>query len=249
MNLDMNEEAASPSPAGPVVEPAPSASWWEDYVEIFFAPRGVFRRRIDDPRWIVDVMVLLVLMGILSIGLQAVIEPVLREEFFRAVLAGGEMTMEQADQAWGASGVFRSIGFLAGFPLAVILSGIAIWLVGMAMGSSTSLGSAFVIAALSQFPRIPQQAAIIAQGLVMDLNEVTSIVHLSISPARFMAGSSGDPVVGLMARVDPFILWSTVLVAIGLQLLGRLSRTESYVAASLLYLLGALPIAIGAFLS
>jgi hypothetical protein len=53
----------------------------------------------------------------------------------------------------------------------------------------------------------------------------------------------------LLIRVDVFTLWVTVLLAIGLQITGKVSKPNSYFAAALVWCVGALPGVLGALRS
>jgi hypothetical protein len=45
----------------------------------------------------------------------------------------------------------------------------------------------------------------------------------------------------LLGRVDVFTIWVTVLLAIGLSVTGRISRSKAAIAAGIVWLVGALP--------
>ena len=50
-----------------------------------------------------------------------------------------------------------------------------------------------------------------------------------------------DGVLPLNLRLDVFMIWSTILIAIGLQVVGRVRKGPSFVVAALVWLLGAIP--------
>jgi ABC-type transport system involved in cytochrome c biogenesis permease component len=52
--------------------------------------------------------------------------------------------------------------------------------------------------------------------------------------------------VALASRVDVFTIWITVLLAIGLAVVGRIPRQQAAIAAAIVWLLGALPAMLGA---
>jgi hypothetical protein len=50
----------------------------------------------------------------------------------------------------------------------------------------------------------------------------------------------------LASRVDPFIIWITVLLAIGLHVIGKIPKQQAYIVAAITWLVGALPALFGA---
>ena len=76
----------------------------------------------------------------------------------------------------------------------------------------------------------------------MDTSKFRGMYSISFSPARFMDPDTTSPILLAFAgRVDIFVLWSTVLLAIGLHVLGRVPRTQAYIVAAVVWLLGVLP--------
>jgi hypothetical protein len=228
------------------VEPVPeqqSTSVWEDFVDIFYAPSSVFARRRDG-RFALALVILTVLMGILFYASQTVLAEAMRAEFARAV-EGQQLTAEQMAGMERMAGIFGTIGFAVTFPIGVLLTGLVLWLVGKAFGSVAGFAAAAMVATYAQTPKVLQQLAAILQGLVME--PVSSIYHVTLSPARFMDPEQTSAVVmGLLGRLDVFVIWSTVLLAIGLAVVGRVPRSQAYLAAAVVWLLGAVPIAVGA---
>jgi hypothetical protein len=46
--------------------------------------------------------------------------------------------------------------------------------------------------------------------------------------------------------VDVFTIWETVLLAIGLEVTGKVSKSNAYLAAAIVWFIGALPALLGA---
>lgn len=228
------------------VEPVPeqeSTSVWEDLVDIFHAPASVFARRADG-RFALALIILTVLMGVLFYASQTVLADVMRAEFARAV-EGQQLSAEQMEGMEQMAGIFGTIGFLVTFPIGVLLSGAVLWLVGKAFGSVAGFAAAAMVATYAQVPKVLQQLAALLQGMVME--PVSSIYHVTLSPARFMdPEQSSATVMGLLGRLDLFVIWSAVLLAIGLAVVGRLPKGQAYLAAAVVWGLGAVPIAVGA---
>jgi hypothetical protein len=52
--------------------------------------------------------------------------------------------------------------------------------------------------------------------------------------------------IALASRVDLFTIWVTVLLAIGLHVVGKVSRQQAAIAAAITWVVGALPVVFGA---
>ena len=71
--------------------------------------------------------------------------------------------------------------------------------------------------------------------------------ELTVGLGALLDPDKTSPVLlALLTRVDVFTIWQTVLLAIGLQVTGKVSKTNSYIAAALVWLIGALPTVLGA---
>jgi len=96
-------------------------------------------------------------------------------------------------------------------------------------------------------PRIVQILVNAAQGLFMAPEKLTSMYSVGISPARFMDPDNGSPVLlALASRIDPFVIWITILLAIGLHVIGKIPKQQAYIAAAITWVVGALPAVFGA---
>jgi hypothetical protein len=104
-----------------------------------------------------------------------------------------------------------------------------------------------MISTYSQIPRLVQFLVTAAQGLFMDPGSITSAHSVSLSLARFM-----DPVttpgvlLAFASRVDLFTIWVTVLLAIGLHVVGKIPKQSAAIAAAITWLVGGFPVIFGA---
>ena len=218
------------------------ASIWEDFIDIFFAPTEVFARRRDGRFWLA-LIVLTVLIGLLfyaSLGpLAGVFDGEFRRGMARAAEAGNRMTEAQMEQARAISERFAPVGVVVAVFVGTLLMGLVLWAVSKLFGSVATVGVAMAIATYSQFPKILQGGINIVQGIFF---EPESLSGISIGPARFFDPDTTSPVVlALLGRLDLFILWPTVLIAVGLVVAARLDRSSAVIVAALVWLLGSLP--------
>lgn len=76
----------------------------------------------------------------------------------------------------------------------------------------------------------------------MDPASLDGQYRVSIGPGRFLDPDTTSPLVlGLVGRLDVFTLWTTVLLAIGLSVTGRIPRRQAAMAAAIVWFVGAVP--------
>jgi hypothetical protein len=238
-------------PAGaPADTSAQPASLWEDFVDIFYAPSEVFARRRDGKFGMP--LLFLTLAGIVLYFLtKNAMQPVMDAEFsFRSaemLRANPQMTSEQLASGRQVFETFGPVIIAVMFPITVLLTGTVLWAIGKLFDAKEPLTAAFMIATYSQVPRLVQSLVSAAQALFMDPQSITSIHSVSLSLARFMDPTTAQPVVlAMAARVDVFTIWITVLLAIGLYVVGRIPKQSAAIAAAIVWLVGAIPAIIGA---
>lgn len=219
-----------------------SASVWEDFIDIFYTPSTVFARR-EDGRFVPALIILAILMTLLFYASQAVLADAMQAEFARA-MEGQQMDAEQMATMQRMSGIIGTVGFLITFPIGVLITGAAIWLAGKLFGSVATFAAAAMVATYAQTPKVLQQLAAIIQGMVMEPAE--SLYHVTLSPARFAdPETTSETVMALLGRADVFVLWSVILVGIGLHVVGRIPRGQAFVVAGIVWVLGTLPLLVG----
>lgn len=232
---------------------AERASLWEDFVDIFYAPSQVFARRRDGKFGLP--LLFLALAGLVLFFLtKNAMQPVMDAEFaFRSqemMRANPQLTSEQLASGRRFFEMFAPVIFAVAFPLAVILTGIVLWVTGKLFDAKEPLVAALMVSTYSQVPRLLQFLTNAAQGLFMAPEKFTSVHSVSLSLARFMDPATAQPVLLVLAsRVDLFTIWITVLLAIGLHVVGRIPKQSAAIAAAITWLVGGVPGIIGALRS
>jgi hypothetical protein len=235
-------------------EPTPSnTSLWEDFVDIFYAPSSVFARRADG-KFGKPLIFLVVVCAILAFLTKNAMQPVMDAEFARR---SADMMRQNpnmtAEQLASGRGFFETLGpvlFAFGITISVFGTGLVLWAVGKLFDAKESVAAAIMIATYAEMPRLVQILVNAAQGLFMPPEKLTSMYSIGISPARFMDPDHASPVLlALLSRVDPFVIWITVLLAIGLHVVGKIPKQQAYIAAAIVWVLGALPAVFGALRS
>ena len=232
------------------VEPAPAkAGLWEDFVDIFYAPSSVFARR-SDGKFGLPLLFLVVVGTILFFLTKNAMAPVMDAEFARhsvdMLKKNPTMTAEQLSSGRGMIEMLGPLFFAVGMTITVFGTGLVLWLVGKLFDAKASAAAAIMIATYAEVPRIVQVLTNAAQGLFMAPEKLTSMNSVGFSPARFMDPDGSAVLIALLSRVDVFTIWVTVLLAIGLHVVGKIPKQQAAIAAVIVWIVGALPAVLGA---
>lgn len=238
--------------ASATAAPTPErASFAEDFLDIFYAPSAVFARRRDASPW----APLLVVTGLFAIAwyiFMTLLAPIFEAQMaIQAARATAQMTPEQAAAAAQAQARFGPIMMMitgiVTVPLTVLLLGLVTWFVGKLLDAQQPLRAAFLVVTFSFMPRVLGTLLAALQAFVVDVSSMTNQFQATLSAARFVdTATVSPPVVGLLSRIDPFIIWSYLIIAIGLHVTGRITMTKAVIGAAILWLLGSAPTIMGA---
>jgi len=231
-------------------EPSSKTSLWEDFVDIFYAPSSVFARR-GDGKFGKPLLFLVIVCAVLAFLTKNAMQPVMDAEFARRsaemMQKNPNLTAEQMASGRGFFETFGPIFFAFGITISVLGTGVVLWAVGKLFDAKESVSAAIMIATYAEMPRIVQILVNAAQGLFMAPEKLTSMYSVGISPARFMDPDHASPVIlALASRIDPFVIWITILLAIGLHVIGKIPKQQAYIAAAITWVVGALPAVFGA---
>ena len=76
----------------------------------------------------------------------------------------------------------------------------------------------------------------------MDEQTLNSRYRVSLGLGRFFDHETANPVVlALLGRIDVFTIWVTLLIAIGIRVMGRTTTGQAVVGAVLVWLVGSIP--------
>jgi hypothetical protein len=96
-------------------------------------------------------------------------------------------------------------------------------------------------------PRIVQIVVNAAQALFMSPEKLNAINSVGFNPARFMDPDHASAVaIALAARFDLFTIWITVLLGIGIYVVGKVTKQQAAIIAVVTWVAGALPAVLGA---
>lgn len=238
--------------------PAKPAALWEDLIDIFTSPVAVFTRRRDGRFWLA--LVVFTVLG--AVGFAAA-RPAMQPFFDRQVAAqeakldaNPQLSAEQREAAKRqVRGVMQSpltlvFGVVA-LPVTLVVGALVLWLVGKGFGSGASYGQALAVTSVAGIPRAV--LGLFGAGAAVALGRQIEFTHqLTIGPGT-VAGDVGPVLGAVLQRLDIGILWQTVLMGIGLSLMGRvlrradgpavegeISRGKGLAAAAIVWLLATL---------
>lgn len=223
----------------PPSSPAPAqASVFEDFIDIFYAPSEVFTRRRDG-RFGVALLVLTIAAGVLMFVASPLMTAVFDAEFAQRTAQmmrdNPQLTAAQMEQGRGLAETMQKVAMVIGSPIAVCLVGLLVWIAGKVFGATQGVKQAFMVATYSFFPRILEGILNGVQSLLLDTSAIDSRYDVTFSLARFLDDSS--PVLQAFAgRLDVFVLWGYVLIAIGLHITGNIPKQRAAMAAGLAWL-------------
>ncbi len=248
----MTEPSSVAAPSTSAAPPT-KGSFWEDLIDIFFSPAGVFRRNEKKSVWPPLLFVSLAI-GVIFFATFNQLEPIFDAEFTRgmakAAASNAQITPEVVARMKGVSENITRYGLSVIIFVTMLVIGAVSWLVGKLVGSAQTFHSALVVAAWAYMPRILGSVLGGVQGLLMDPANMTGQLSISLSPARFFAPDQPNPLAyQFMGRFDLITIWITILLAVGLYVTGRVSKGRAAIFGVIMWLVGALPALRQAYLS
>jgi hypothetical protein len=115
------------------------------------------------------------------------------------------------------------------------------------LGKALSYSQGATIATFAMFPRLVESVVSAVQALLMDEQNLNSRYKVSLGLGRFFDRETANPVVlALLGRIDLFTIWVTLLIAIGIKVMGRATTGQAVLGAVLVWLVGAIPMLIQA---
>ena len=237
------------------VEPAaaPRAAIWEDFIDIFYAPAAVFRRR-ENGSFFVPLLVVTFVCGVLFYLNSGALQPVFDAEFDRQMSAvmrqNPKIPPEAMERMRGFGMRIQQVGMFVFIPIAILGVGVATWLAGKLVDAKQTLRAAMVVAAYAYTPRILDTVLHGIQGLLLDPAQLDGRFRLSLGVGRFLDPDTVSPLLlAVVGRIDVITIWITALIAIGLCVTGRIPMRKAAIAAAIVWFVGALPLILGALRS
>lgn len=234
-------------PAADATTPAAAtdkASFWEDLIDIFYQPSAVFARRQKASAW-PPYLFVVIAMSVITFATFNAIEPALTADLQRAmaktIAHNPNMTQEMADKAVDMQTKFgRYVAPLA-LAFGVFIVGLFTWILSKLFSAKEDFSGAMLITSYAYMPRVLGAVITAAFALLMDPAKLTSMSALTLSPARFYDPDTTSPFfLALMQRLDVFIIWETILLAIGVAVIGKTSKGKAAAFGVLIWIVGGL---------
>ena len=225
---------------------APRAAVWEDFIDIFYAPSAVFRRR-ENGNFFIPLAIITIVCGVLFYLNTGTLQPMFDAEFDRqmsmAMRQNPNIPPEAVERMRGFTMRIQQVAMFVFIPLAIFGVGITTWLVGKLFDAKQTFRAALVVGAYSYAPRILDSALHGLQGLLLDPAEIDGRFRLSLGVGRFLDPDMVSPLLlAVVGRIDLITIWITVLIAIGLAVTGRIPLRKAAIAAAIVWFVGGLPL-------
>lgn len=216
-----------------VATPA-SGGLLDDLLEIFVAPVKVFERRREG-KYARHLVMLVVLSLVIVLATKGMSTPFYDAQFDLTVRQAAEkgttMPSTQGARAGMTWVIIASQTLL--IPIFVWLAALFVMLGGKVAGASLSYAQSALIFTLAGFPRLLSPIATAIQGMIADPANVRSLYDASVGPVRFFDPMTTSPaILGALANLELFNLWAFVLVAIGISVVGRVSRANGAIGSA-----------------
>ena len=236
--------ASSPIESPPsATPPRTRAALWEDFIDILYAPSQVFDRRRDGRfglAWLIGFALLVGLVLSIRPLLQPYFEGLASMQIDMMRRSGQKIPEEMLTKI--ASGTER-FGFV-GLPMAMfffwLLTGCALWLVAKFFDARPSFSQAMMISTYANIPR--WILGVVTTAVIALLSSPdrlrASAASIYLSPAVLVSQDTQPIAFALLSRIEPFTLWVTVLLGIGLSVVCRIPRSRAFAAAAALWVIG-----------
>jgi len=225
---------------------APRAAIWEDFIDIFYAPSAVFRRR-ETGNFFIPLAVITIVCGVLFYLNSGALQPMFDAEFDRGMSVARRqnpnMPAEAIENMRSIMSRVQIVMIFVFIPIAIFGVGVATWLAGKLVAAKQTFKAALVVGAYAYAPRIIDGVLQGLQGLFLDPEQLNGRFRLSLGIGRFLDPDTASPLLlAIVGRMDLITIWITVLIAIGLCVTGRIPLRKAAIAAAIVWLIGGLPL-------
>jgi hypothetical protein len=223
---------------------------WEDFIDIFYAPSSVFRRR-ETANFFIPLAVITIVCGVLFYLNSGALQPMFDAEFDRQMATvmrrNPNVNAEAVERIRGFAVRMQQVATFIFIPLAIFGVGVTTWLAGKLVDAKQTFRAALVVGSYAYAPRILDAVLHGLQGLFLDPSQLDGRFRLSLGVGRFLDPDTASPLLlACVGRIDLITIWITVLVAIGLSVTGRIPLRRAAIAAAIVWFVGGLPLFIPA---
>lgn len=234
------EQQTMPVQAAPEPE---KASRWEDYIDVFFSPAELFRRRARDGAGVpfVTLLILGIVFYFLLLPANTMIVRSTIPPEAQAQLSENMLNI----MTYGGSIMIPIV-----YSIMILSAAALLWIGGRVADLRTEFSRTLLIATYAAFVLLLSQ--ILGGVLVLIQGEagLDIVRHLSFGPLRFIGSADMDRMqMAILRRFDLFYIWQAVLWAVGLHIIYKAGWARAGAIAFVTWLLFAIPGIIGALLN
>lgn len=144
---------------------------------------------------------------------------------------GAALDMARTSGRW-----FAVIGGSLLVPVFVWLGALFVMLGAKVAGTSLSFRQGATIFTVAGVPRLLSPIATALQGLVMDPATIRGVSDASLGPARFLDPATTPAfLLQALSNLDVTNLWAFAIVAIGISVMGRVSRGAGFTGTAVVF--------------
>jgi len=225
-----------------------SGGLMEDLINIFINPSAVFEHQRHGS-FAIPALVQTILLTLLTFALHNLLAPFIDADFARGMAkasakaaASGQAMPEQA------KGMMETIQKFSLYAAALlgpwfiaIFGGVVVWLVSKIVGAKMAVAQGMTIASWAAMPMILGTVTMAIFGIMADPQTVRGTGDGQLGVLRFFDPDTTSPLLTeIFRRLDLFAVWEVVLTAIGISVVGRVSRGSGFVSAGIRWALVAL---------
>lgn len=219
----------------PVEPEQEKASRWEDYIDVFFSPVELFRRRAHDS-------VAPPLLTLLALGMV----------FYLALMPANRIVVResippeaQSQMSEGMLNVMSWAGVITVpimYTIMVLIAAGLLWLGARVADIRADFSRAMLIATYAAFVLLLSQVLASVLILVTGPENFNMMRSMSFGPLRFLGSPEmNKTIAAVLQRLDIFAIWQAALWAIGLSVIYRVSIGRAGAIAAVVWILFAIP--------
>jgi hypothetical protein len=227
-----------PIPA-PAPEPVASVSPFGRIVGVLFSPKATFEDIVRKPTWLLPALFLAILGAVVAVGIN---QKMNWREFVSQQIekspAAAQLSAEQKEQRIEGGAKFAPIStYVFGIPapiIVVLLVALLMWgAYNLLAGANLDYKTSLAIVAHAYVPVMIANVLFIIVLFLKPYGTLDIENPMATNLAAFLPEDSAKPLLALGRNLDVFILWVTILIAIGFAAANpkKLKGGKSYVIA------------------
>lgn len=223
--------------------PDKSASLWEDFIDVLYAPARVFERR-RGRGFGAPLVVLAILFGIVTAATMSLTRPLMDRQMDLQLeqMRKRGMTEEQVASGRGTMERIASITAVAGPPIGILIvvpiAALVLWGVGRAFGGTFDYSAAGVVTTYSLVPSVLTAVLGAVLLLFIDAQTLPLLQAMTVGPVLLLGRDASPVLVAVLTRFGIAEIWGFIITVVGLQVLAKLPRGTALGAAAANWALG-----------